>query len=309
MQLTYRQLQALVAIAENRILSRAADDMQISQPALSRLLNQVEKKYAVRLFERRGRAGMIPNELGRGFIEHARHIIHEYNAIEDSFEISKGQPTGKISIAMTDSVAHMLCVPLVKQVKQHYPLVNLRVVTAINTEIPQQLYSGKVQIGIIADTQIMQGLRVKPIVSEKLHLVGPANVGKSTPAQVNLADVAQLPLILPALNGSIREHINQAFASAKLIPRIELEIDTQEGMLDLVKAGEGYSIMSYAGVHRHVLADDVSATPISNPSIERSFAIAVSNNKPKTLLIQTIERKLVELIQEFSELARWHYHT
>lgn len=111
MGLSYNRLRSLVKIAETGSVSAAAIDLNVSQPALSRALNDTERSLGVILFERRGR-GVELTEIGHRFCEHAREIIVRYEMIQNNLGEPGGQLTGTASVVFPESVGRMISVPL-----------------------------------------------------------------------------------------------------------------------------------------------------------------------------------------------------
>jgi DNA-binding transcriptional LysR family regulator len=111
MDLSYRRLQSILKIAEKHSVSAAAIDLDVSQPALSRLLNETERDLNVRLFERLGR-GVQLTEVGRKFCDLASEIILRHHLIRDSLNESSGKLSGTVRVVFPESVARILSIPL-----------------------------------------------------------------------------------------------------------------------------------------------------------------------------------------------------
>lgn len=128
-----RQLRAFLKIAELGSITRAADALGIAQPSLSQQLLRLEDEVGSKLFRRTAR-GVATTEVGRIFLEYARHIVQTADrALEDVREVRK-EPKGQVSFAMPISVSLILGVPLVETVLKHAPLVSLRLVADLSRE-------------------------------------------------------------------------------------------------------------------------------------------------------------------------------
>lgn len=301
--LTSRQLRAVLTIAEKTNISRAAVELSMSQPALSRSLNQIEKMLGVRLFERSS-TGVQLTEAGRRVCAHAKEILRRHGAISRIVDELDGQLAGDICIALPESVGSFIFLDLVKHFKKHHPHVSLRVLLSRTAIIPHYMEVGTADIAIV-DEQGLKGLVATPLMSEQLHLIGPASSASRTPSRVSFRDMARLPLLLPALEGSIRSYVDRAFAEQGLHASIVFEIDSPSALLELVREGEGYAIMPYAGVHRLVQKNEVTSRLIANPPIERTFWTAVPGNRPTSPLMRDAEAELKSLIARRAKVAQW----
>lgn len=303
MGLSYNRLRSLVKIAETGSVSAAAIDLNVSQPALSRALNDTERSLGVILFERRGR-GVKLTEIGHRFCEHAREIIERYEMIQNNLSELDGQLTGTASVVFPESVGRMISVPLVRRMKEKHPLVTLRLMTALPDMIPHLLNSGRADVGVISNTSAMLGVHATPFITENLQLIGPANTVFPDAATISFAKVAQLPLILPATEGT-RTIIDRIFHIKRLQPKITFEMDSPIAQLDLVRQGEGFAILAFSMAHRSINQGEFSAHTIVDPSIERVLSTALAGNRPQTSLYRVIEKEIIHLASEAKELARW----
>jgi LysR family transcriptional regulator, nitrogen assimilation regulatory protein len=293
MDLSYRRLQSILKIAEKHSVSAAAIDLDVSQPALSRLLNETERDLNVRLFERLGR-GVQLTEVGRKFCDLASEIILRHHLIRDSLNESSGKLSGTVRVVFPESVARILSIPLIRRIKERHPSVKLRIITSLPDAIPHHVNSGTADIGLDAT----------PLVREQFHIIGPAGSFPKGMEVMTLAAVAALPLLLPATEGT-RAVIDRAFLKHRLRPKISFEMDSPFALLDLVRRGEGYAILAYAMAQRSIMLGELVAIPISNPPIERVLSTALPSDRLHTRLLRTVEREIAALVEETKDLAHW----
>ncbi len=307
MNLSYNRLQSIVKIAEKRGVSAAAIALNVSQPALSRALNETERSLGVVLFERRGR-GVELTETGRRFCELAREIIARHEMIRYNLNELDSQLAGLASVVFPEAVARMIFIPLMQRMKDKHPLVTLRLMTSLPDMVPYHINSGRADVGVTSNTNAMLGIHTTPLITEKLQLVGPAVSAVRHAPTISLAEVAQLPLILPATEGT-RTLIDRVFKMEGLKPEIAFEIDSPTTQLDLVRQGEGFAILSYAMVQRVVSLGEISANTIVNPSIERTLYTVLPSNRPQNYLYRVIEREIIGLASELQDQAHWKIMT
>ena len=301
--LSSRQLRAVLTIAEKANISRAAVELSMSQPALSRSINQIEKALGVQLFDRSS-AGVQLTEAGRRVCSHAEQILRHQEAIAGVANELDGQLAGDICIALPESVGSFIFLHLLKRFKEQHPHVALRVLLSRTAIIPHYMDIGTADVAIV-DEQGLKGLAATPLMSEQMYLIGPPSTKARTLTRVNFRDMASLPLLLPALEGSMRTYVDRAFAEQGLQAIASVEIDSPSALLELVQEGEGYAVMPYAGVHRMVQKGEITARLITNPAIERMFWTAVPGNRPVTQLMRGVETELRKLITQHRKTARW----
>lgn len=300
--LTARQMQALVTVADKGNISHAALDVQMSQPSLSRLISRLEADLETDLFVRDGR-GVTPTEAGHRFVEHAREAVRHMNEMEDEIRSLDGKLRGRICVAMPDTVGHALFLPLIDRVRSLHPDVELRVMGSHPNNLPLSISAGESDVGIVSDAHKHGGLHLTPLATEHLHLVGAATW--KAPASIPLADVEPLPLALPAIQPGLRPVIERAFGSAGLRPNVIMELDSQDALIEVLRTGRAHSIMSFAGVLRSVERGILAASQITSPSIDRTLFTALPEGRPATRLMRVIESIVHDVAGELAADVRW----
>lgn len=303
MDLSYRRLKMLLRISEKGSVSSAAIDLGISQPALSRTLNDTERDLNVRLFDRSGR-GVHATEIGKRFLFHAKEIINLHDMIKNDLQHDEGQLSGEVRVVMPESVARVLFIPLIKSFNKRHPLVKIRVRTSYPDNIPQLLHSDQADVAIISNTSLTSGLKLREVMSENLHLIGPRGSFNSKEKSISLADVSKLPLLLPA-SDRFRTLIDRAFITSRLKQKISQEIDNPFSLLDLVRQNEGFAILAYSIAHRSVENGELISLQIENPNIERTLSTALPADRPHTRLLRTIETEIINLAIKYKDVAKW----
>lgn len=303
MNISYDLLKAIIKIAEKKSVTAAAIDMNISQPALSRKLNDAERLLGVPLFERNGR-GVELTGLGQVFCEHAINIIGQYDCIQNSIGELSGQLIGSVQVVFPDGVGKVLFIPLVHRMAEKHPLVKLSLQAALPDMVPYHLNSGKADMGITANTSPNLVYHGMPLFKETLHLVGPVDSFLQNRTSITLSDASKLPLLLPMIEGT-RKLFNEAFDSIGAKPNVVFEIDSASTMIDLVKDKKGYAILSYAMVHQLIEKKEVSSAVIVDPSVERTLYTAFPINRPQTFLCRVVEREILDLVSIHSQTAQW----
>lgn len=303
MNLSYNQLKMIIKIAEMKSITSAAIDMNISQPALSKKLNDAERRLGTTLFDRNGR-GVELTGLGKVFCDHANNIISQYDNIQKSINELSGQLVGSVQVVFPDGVGKVLFIPLLNRMAQKYPLVKLSLQAALPDMVPYHLNSGKADLGITANTSpniVYQGM---PLFKETLHLIGPRESFLQEKSSITLQEVSELPLLLPMIEGS-RRLFDQSFEKIGVKPKVVYEIDSPSTMLDLVNDNKGFAILSYAMVHRMVDLNEITNSIIVDPSIDRILYTSYPINRPQTLLCRVVEREIIDLVSINSKKAQW----
>jgi LysR family nitrogen assimilation transcriptional regulator len=301
--LSPRKLRAILAVAELGNISHAAVELGVSQPSLSRTITKIEADLGTDLFLRES-GGVVPTEAGQRLARRGSEVLRQLDDIEDEIRSLDGNLHGRVCVAMPDTTGHTLFLPLLDRIASEYPGVEVRMMGAHPNNVPLALSAGDADVGVVSSAHRHEGLELRPLVVESLHLVGPPE-HRIRPGPVDLEKVSELPLALPGIQPGLRQLVDRAFSSIGRWPNVVVEIDAQDALIELIRAGRAYSIMSYAGVSRPALRNAVDAHEIQNPKIERTLSTAFPRGRTPTRLMRAVEDTLHQLASELEVQARW----
>lgn len=267
------QLKTLIHVAELGSLSKAADRLHIAQPALSRQIRMLEEEIGQPLFERHGR-GMLITEMGREVLLHATRVMAELEAIRSAASDWRSSYRGTVAIGMTTTAAEIATVPLAKRIKADHPHLAIRFVSAFSGHVLDWLQRGEIDVGITYEPLPMRSLRIRPVMSESLLLIGSAEDGLDRSVAVTFASLADRPLVLPSPRHGLRAIVDACAEKAGVALTPSVEADTYGGMIALVRAGFGPTILPLAPVFSQVERGELTAAPLIDPPPTRRVVLA-----------------------------------
>jgi LysR family nitrogen assimilation transcriptional regulator len=291
-----RQLEYFVRVAELGSFTRAAVELEVAQPALSRQVRLLEVELRQTLLVRNGR-GAVPTEAGKVLLEHGRGILHQVQRARDDLGRLRGGLSGRVALGLPSSVARVLAVPLTREFRTAMPDARLSISEALSAGLQEGLASGRLDIAVLYNAQPSRELDVTPLVEEDLLLVRARPPGlheDPPPGPVALADVAKLPLVIPSRPNAIRLHVESALAAIGARPNVALEIDGVTAILDLVLDGAGCAILSRNALLNSPRPSAYTAQQIGSPPLRIQLSLATSLQRPAT----PVQKATLELIQQ-----------
>ena len=167
-----RHLHTFVAVAQQGTLGRAAETLNLSQPALSKTLNELEQLTGTRLFER-GRLGAQLTLVGEQFLTHAVKVLDALNTAGQALNRKEGLNSDIVRIGALPTAALGILPSVIGQFRQQQKDITLQVATMNNTMLLAGLKSGEIDIGIgrMSDPELMSGLNYELLFLESLKLV------------------------------------------------------------------------------------------------------------------------------------------
>lgn len=167
-----RHLHTFVAVAQQGTLGRASETLNLSQPALSKTLNELEQLTGTRLFER-GRLGAQLTLVGEQFLTHAVKVLDALNTAGQALNRKEGLNSDIVRIGALPTAALGILPSVIGQFHQQQKDITLQVATMNNTMLLAGLKSGEIDIGIgrMSDPELMSGLNYELLFLESLKLV------------------------------------------------------------------------------------------------------------------------------------------
>jgi DNA-binding transcriptional LysR family regulator len=167
-----RHLHTFVAVAQQGTLGRAAETLNLSQPALSKTLNELEQLTGTRLFER-GRLGAQLTLVGEQFLTHAVKVLDALNTAGQSLTTKDGANSDVVRIGALPTAALGILPPVIGQFHKQQKDITIQVATMNNTMLLAGLKSGEIDLGIgrMSDPELMGGLNYELLFLESLKLV------------------------------------------------------------------------------------------------------------------------------------------
>ena len=191
-----RHLHTFVAVAQQGTLGRAAETLNLSQPALSKTLNELEQLTGTRLFER-GRLGAQLTLVGEQFLTHAVKVLDALNSAGQALNRKEGLNNDIVRIGALPTAALGILPTVIGQFHKQQKDITLQVATMNNTMLLAGLKSGEIDIGIgrMSDPELMSGLHYELLFLESLKLV--VRPGHPLlPETVTLSRVMEWPVVV-----------------------------------------------------------------------------------------------------------------
>lgn len=243
-RLRFRHFQLLVSLAQEGSLRAAAQEMHVTQPALSRTLEEIESVLGVKLFARSSR-GLVPNAHGVAATRSARQILEELLRVPQEVNLG-AHASALIRLGAPHFVAHSLLPSVVGRLAALRPRVHVQLIERPVPELFAALQDGDVDALVSTYSPrhieaVQVPLRLEKLYESKYELVAPldhrlANSRRPVP----LAQLVKENWILPAQDSMLRKEIDWTFRRAGLLPPVPVvEANNPTTSIQLVSSGIG----------------------------------------------------------------------
>jgi DNA-binding transcriptional LysR family regulator len=293
MEVQLAQLRALQAVVRHASFSRAAEQLHLTQPAVSMQIRQLEGAVGLPLLERVGKRAFV-TPAGELLLAHATRALRELETGLELVQQLRGVVAGRIRLGTSASISIYLLPPLLRRFRARYPGTELIVVTGNAPEIRRSVISNELDIGVVSLPVRERELAVSPLHRDELVAIAPPQSHWRKARVATPAQLAQESLILFEHGGTIRSVIDGWFRAAGASPGSPMELGNTEAIKKLVGAGLGLSITSGFTVREEAKAGTLVAVRLA-PPLFREIGVIQRKDKPRTPALDAFVAALDEL--------------
>lgn len=296
-----KQLRYFQQVAQQGSYTRAADILGVAQPVLSRQIRLLETELRQNLLTRHGR-GVSLTESGRILLEHCRIILQQIELIQEDLSLNSGKLSGHIVLGLPPTIAKLLSLPIIRAFRAQLPDAQLRITEGLSAQLQDRLQQGKIDMALLYNPAYSAEIDRQLVYEERLYLMAPKKDNRVIEGEVVTAEkLATLPLVMPSVPNTFRLLVEQEMARHNLVPKIVLEVDSVETMLQLVAEGMGYSILSKYSIELMAHRESVRVIPIETPQFVSRLFLATSSRHMLTRTQREVDKLLKKLCLEWVE--------
>ncbi|MDR7314716.1 LysR family transcriptional regulator [Brevibacillus nitrificans] len=229
----WQQLEYFQALAKHQNFTKAADELALTQSALSRSIAKLEEEFGVPLFERKIR-GVALNKYGEILLPYVNRVIQEITQAKQEIKDMDDPFTGTISLAFIHTLGSSFVPDLIGVFREKYPGIQFQLTQDSTRKIMNLLEAGKIDLGLCSPNEQMKNKYIEavPAIDEQLYLIVPKKHRLADMKEVELKEVANEPFVSYKHESGIREVIENLCQKAGFKPNV-----TFEGVGDATIAG------------------------------------------------------------------------
>lgn len=297
-----RQLRYFVRIVDLGSLSKAAADLFVAQPALSKQVAALEDELKAALLVRSPR-GVVPTEAGLAFYRQAQSVLRQMARIPDEVRSAEASPTGVVAVGMPFSASNILAPALVAAVRERLPGIRLAITQEGSGQLERLLAGGRLDFSLLYErARPSPQVEERPLLIEELFLVVRAPAPK---ADVTLAEAARHRLILPGPFNSTRQVVEKAFAKAGLKLELAAEVDVPWSTAAMVAAGLGATVLSRSALYREKAGGRLVARRIVRPALTRGLNLCMVRGETPARTTALACEILADVVRQLIARGAW----
>jgi DNA-binding transcriptional LysR family regulator len=239
-----RQLEYLVAVAEEASFTRAAGRVHISQSGVSAQVRQLEHELGAELIDRSGRAATL-TLAGAAALVHAKEALAAAAALRQAVDDVNGLLRGQLTVGMVTACTITALFDALDGFHRGHPGVALTLVEASSAELTEQVRAGTLDLALVGAAGVLpEGLAALPIVSERVVAAVPAAHELSGRTEIALGDLVGQQLICMPPGTGIRAAFERSCAARNVAPAVTVEASAAATIAGLAARGLGVAILS-----------------------------------------------------------------
>jgi len=271
-----QQLRGFYYAARDKSITRAAEQLGLSQPSVSLQIQALEQELATQLFERRGPRIRLTRE-GDILFELARPLVEGIDEVDEAFATRRDSVThGSVSIAAGGSTLQYILPPYVKAFVREHPQIDLRLHNVSGKAGLALLRASEVDFAVGPMLDTPSDILFYPIMTYDPVLITAPNHPLALRKGITLKDIAKYPLILPPRSQSTFRFVEMVFAEHSLQHEVKLEVGGYDVIVTYVELGLGISI-----VMSHCLtgSEKLHTVPLGRYFPSRSYGLVLRKGR------------------------------
>lgn len=292
MNITLRQLRAFVAVAEHKQFTAAAEQVHLSQAALSMQIRGLEEELGFKLFDRHTRMVRLTNQ-GMELLSTAHRVLEEIdNTVRHSHEYLRYQ-RGQVKVAAGTVLSSGLLVPLIKSFILEYPDIEVQLVDTSEQELLHRLQRENIDFAVGTSSEEHGELLETPLFIDNYQLLIDSEHELNKLSKISWKKINQYPFIALFPDSPIRKDIEAHFARQMIKPKKIFEVSFHTTVLSMVRNSLGIAVLP-SNSRLLPEANGIVYRQLNGPQLERETCLFELRYRSLSPAAELFKRKLLQ---------------
>lgn len=293
MNITFRQLRVFVEVARQGSMARAAATLHLTPPAVSMQIKEIETQVGLKLFDRNGRSVRL-STAGEYFVVHARRMLADLREAENAMARFSGLEQGLLTIGML-STAKYFVPRLLARFNADHPGIEVRLRVVGNREqLVQEMHAGEIDLSVMGRPPRELETRAESFAAHPLVFIAPPEHPLLEFASVQAEQLQNFPFIVREPGSGTRTTLEDFFAEQRVVPRVSMEMSSNETIKQAVMAGLGLSFLSLHTVGLELRSGLLALLPVAGTPVMRTWYAVHLQSKVQSPAAEAFRAFLLE---------------
>lgn len=302
MEHNLRRLKAMIVVSETRSVARAATRLNISQPAVTKSIRELERDLGTSLFKRTT-AGMVPTEAGNALVRRAKLAFAELSLAETEVAALTGHVSGRVVVGALPFARTRLVPLAVTRLTMRHPDFQVSIADGEFSALVEPLRSGDLDyiVGALRSDGVPKDLTQTTLFHDPLAVVGRREHRLATRSQLTAADMTKVDWVLPPIGAPMRRLFDGYLQRNKLpAPRHVIETPSLVSMRAILLESDRLGVISQHRVFYEIQAGQLTVLPLDLRKTARPIGVIL---RARSSLSATAKLLLAEVRQVAREIA------
>ncbi|KGM45735.1 LysR family transcriptional regulator [Neobacillus niacini] len=268
-----QQLEVFIKVVEKENFSKAAEELHMTQPAVSQYIRLLEQSIGTRLLERNNKYVRL-NKAGEIVFHHAKEISALYTKMQTLVDDLTNKAGGTIAIGASYTFGEYILPHIIAKMKEQFPLIHPSIRIQNTKEIIDLVKKHQLDIGIIEGFYENAALHSKVVSKDKMVIVAsPLHPLLSVKREISISDLAEETWILREEGSGTREAAENLFRRYDFTPKNVMEFGSTQVIKESVEAGLGISLLSSWAIKKELANGYIGIIHVNGLPFKRNFSI------------------------------------
>jgi len=267
------RLKVFYTVATKLSYTKAANELFISQPAVTKHINELEQQLQTRLFNRNGSSISITPS-GEILLRYAQQIFKLYASLENELAEISDVTNGTLRIGASTTVAQYVLPRMLAKFRKTYPAIDIRLINGNSEFIEQQIIAEKIDIGLVEGISHYPQINYESFVKDEIVLVVRTNNKLLQKTEIKPDQLLSIPLVLREQGSGTLEVVNKALSTAGIVTkdlRVEIHLDSTESIKEYLLYSDCAAFLSIHSITKELQQNQLSIVDIKGINIDREF--------------------------------------
>ena len=297
MAINLHHLRLFTAVVQHDGFTKAAGKLNLSQPAISKSLSELERQLGLPLMERSGRTVRL-TDAGRTLYARASELFGVERAAEQELRELRGLKRGTLRIAASTTIATYILPPYLGRFHTRYPRVRIRTINANTRSVLRMLLEFRVDVALVEGPVSDARVIVEPWKDDELIVIAPPPHPLTKATGIPAAMIAREPFLVREPGSGTRAVTEEALAAHGVRLRNTMRVGGTEAIKQAVAAGLGLAIVSRAAAADQIALGRIAMLPLEGLTIRRTLAQIKLQGRASTASARQFETLLAQPVEE-----------
>lgn len=288
-----KQIRYFVEVARRGSINKAAQALNVAQPAVTRQLHALEEEFGAQLLIRT-RQGVRLTDAGETMLQHGQAVLADVLHLHEAIVQAKTSLTGTVRLGFVPTIAFTLTPIILEQSSLRFPGVRLHIVEAGRSTLQEWLVDDLIDLALMQELEGAGELRQRHVAEEDLVLVGPKAALAGFGTAIGWREASTLPLIMtPALHEFVQRSADEQYVRINVVH----SVNSIHAIMQTLKGGKFSSVIPYSVVSQREDVGDLRALPLVDPPITRRLVTAYNAARPLSPPMLAVHNLLADAVR------------